>query len=112
MSRYTWIVTKDEIAGDASDAIGRIGPPGFEERLPFNRVISAGEQFRLLDSTGQPRYSGFILGQFDGAEPLEEYGRELGCVAIEFWRNNRWVRVEGADRSLGDTAISHFSRRA
>ena len=91
MSKYTWIVTKDEVDGNISDAVGKIGPPGERHRYRFDRVITGGKEFRLLTSTGQVKFSGFILGEYEGPEPLEEYGREQGCVSIQYREGGRWI---------------------
>lgn len=109
MSKYTWIVTKDEIAGDISDAIGKIGPPGPSARFRFDRVISGGAEFRLLNGAGEPKFCGFILGDYHGGEPLAEYGRDFGCAFIEYRSNGRWVRFEGSLPAT-NTGISYFSR--
>ena len=29
-------------------------------------------------------YEGYIIGEYKGEEPLEEYGRDHGCVSIEY----------------------------
>ena len=48
MRNYTWIVTKDELDGNISDAVGKIGPPGGKHCFRFNQVIAAGREFRML----------------------------------------------------------------
>ena len=112
LSNYTWIVTKDEIEGDVSDAVGKIGPPGASSRHRFDRVISGGAEFQLLDTSGNVKFTGFILGDYQGSEPLEEYGLNFGCVSIAYRRNGRWISLEAALTSIGDTGINHFSRSA
>ena len=113
MNKYTWIVTKDEVAGEASDSIGKIGPPGGGANYRFDRVISGGAEFRLLDREGTPKFCGFILGAYDGHEPLTEYGVQLGCVAIEYKRDGRWKPhgVELSTQDLSGTGIRHFATR-
>jgi len=93
MSKYTWVVTRDAVLGDSSDAVGKIGPSGVSGRARFDTVILQGEHFRLLDSSGEVRYIGYILGDYRGPEPLEDYGREHGCTAIEYERDGKWVRA-------------------
>ena len=94
MSAYTWIVTRDTIVGDSSDAVGKIGPPGAKNRERFDKVIMHGEHFRMLNAFGEAQYSGYILGEYDGQEPLDDYGRERECVKIEFERDGNWVSLE------------------
>lgn len=93
VSKYTWVVTRDAVLGDSSDAVGRIGPPGAKDRARFDVVIIRGEHFRMLDDSGQVRYIGYILGEYSGREPLEEYGVENGCTVIEYERDGRWTAV-------------------
>ena len=91
MSKYTWVVTKDSIVGDSSEAVGKIGPSGAKNRARFDVVILKGEHFRLLDAKGRAQFSGYIIGDFGGVEPLQDYGRDNGCVAIEYERDGEWV---------------------
>lgn len=94
MSSYTWVITKDAIVGEASEVVGRIGPSGATGRLPFSEVIQQGEQFRLLNPWGRVEFSGFILGEYQGLEPLKDFGEEQGCVDIQYLRDGDWVNVE------------------
>lgn len=96
MSPYTWIVTRDRFVGDSSDAVGKIGPPGAKDRAPFDTVIVHGEKFRLLNHHGESEFNGYIYGTYAGREPLDEYGREFGCVDIEYERNGVWVGLDGS----------------
>jgi len=95
MSAYTWIVTRDTQLGDSSDAVGRIGPPGAAGRAPFDRVIREGAHFRMLSAAGEVQFSGYILGRYDGREPLEDYGRANGCTVIEYERDGQWYPLDG-----------------
>ncbi len=95
MSKYTWIVTRDRYVGDSSDAVGKIGPRGETDRAPFDQVILHGEKFRLLNSSGESEFSGYIYGEYTGMEPLEEYGRDYGCTGIEYDRDGHWVSLDG-----------------
>lgn len=112
LSGYTWIVTKDEVGGEVSDAIGKIGPPGAPTQFRFDRVIAGGAEFRLFDSEGRARFSGFILGRYKGPEPLLEYGYEFGCIAIAYKRNGRWVPMPVETVDYSNTSIQHFKRSA
>ena len=96
MSDYTWIVTQDKLLGDSSDAVGQIGPRGSKKRVRFDTVINRGVHFRLLTKDGAPLYVGYILGEFSGFEPLDDYGRQNGCTDIEYERDGRWVAPAGA----------------
>ena len=80
MSEYTWIVTRDSVLGDSSDAVGKIGPRGATKREPFDRVIIDGEHFRMLSADGEVQFSGYILGAFDGREPRPTADKEPDSV--------------------------------
>ena len=94
MSRYTWIVTADSILGDSSDAVGRIGPKGAEGRARFDTVIVQGEHFRMRNAAGEVQFSGYILGDYEGPEPLDDYGVANGCSDIEYEKDGQWVALE------------------
>ena len=93
-THYTWIVTRDTILGESSEAVGKIGPSGSTDRAPFDSVIIHGEHFRMLNGAGVAQFSGYILGNYCGHEPLEDYGAENGCSFIEFERDGEWVSLE------------------
>ena len=92
-THYTWIVTRDTILGDSSEAVGKIGPSGSKSRAPFDSVIIHGEHFRMLNEAGEAQFSGYILGDYRGNEPLEDYGSENGCSTIEFERDGEWISL-------------------
>jgi hypothetical protein len=94
---YTWIVTNDELEGNESGAVGQIGPPGDKHCFRFNQVITAGQEFRLVTSDGRVKYSGFILGEYRGHEPLQEYGLHFGCCAIQYKSRGQWRTVGATD---------------
>jgi len=93
-SAYTWIVTRDAILGDSSDAVGKIGPRGARNRERFDKIIIHGDHFRLLNDAGEVQFTGYILGDYQGLEPLEDYGRSNGCTHIEYERDGAWRGVE------------------
>jgi hypothetical protein len=94
INSYTWIVTRDAILGDSSDAVGKIGPHGAQKRERFDKIIIHGDHFRLINQAGEVQFTGYILGDFSGPEPLEDYGRENGCSRIEYERDGEWVPVD------------------
>jgi len=94
VSKYTWIVSQGAIVGDSSGMVGMVGPKGAKNRTRFDIVIQSGPHFRLLNADGEMRYSGYILGEYSGFEPFDEYGRDKGCAAIEYERDGVWVRLE------------------
>lgn len=84
MKNYTWIVARDNVTGEDSDAIGKLGPAGANGRAGVDEVVSRGAHFRLLNGDGHVCYTGYILGEFAGEEPLDEFGRTRGCTRIEY----------------------------
>lgn len=94
ISPYTWIVTRDAVLGDSSDAVGKIGPNGARNRERFDKIIIHGDHFRLINQSGEVQFTGYILGEFQGNEPLDDYGRENGCSRIEYERDGEWVSVD------------------
>ena len=93
-THYTWIVTRDSILGESSEAVGKIGPSGSTNRAPFDSVIIHGEHFRMLNHARVAQFSGYILGRFRGREPLDDFGSENGCEFIEFERDGSWLSLE------------------
>ncbi len=91
---YTWIVTRDAILGDSSDAVGKIGPRGARNRERFDKIIIHGAHFRLLNDAGEVQFTGYILGDYKGNEPLEDYGRSNGCSRIEYERDGQWQALK------------------
>ena len=90
MTKYTWIITRGDIVGDSSHAVGRVGPPGASNRAPFDVVIQQGRHFRLLNPDGDVVFSGYIVGEYRGPEPLEDFGRESGCSDIIYQGESAW----------------------
>jgi len=91
---YTWIVTRDAVLGDSSDAVGKIGPRGSRNRERFDKIIIHGDHFRLLNEAGEVQFTGYILGRYRGPEPLHDYGLGNGCARIEYERDGEWVEVK------------------
>ena len=108
MSKYTWIVTQDSVLGDSSDAVGKIGPSGAKGRARFDTIITHGERFRMRNGAGEVQFVGYIVGEFTGAEPLEDYGLDNGCAMVEYEREGHWISL-AEFTSLRATAIATAS---
>ena len=89
---YAWIITKDHLAeanipeGTNSNAKGVIGPrnvtPEQVDRLHEGRI---GEAFRIYDDDGELYYSGRIIGDYEGFEPLDDFGAtNAGATDIKY----------------------------
>jgi hypothetical protein len=95
MTIYTWVLTPYSVRLDQTSQSLKVGPSGAHDRLRIDLVIKSGEQFRLVGASGEPLFSGYILGQYTGTEPLEEYGRRHGCHGIHYFRDGRWISLPG-----------------
>ena len=96
MSKYTWVITQDADRFETSNLALKKGPSGAKNRAPLGVVVQEGEKFRMLNDLDERPITGYIVGEFTGLEPLDEYGRQFGCTAIEFKRDGEWVRLPQA----------------
>lgn len=88
---YRWMITKDRIADDSEpegsycNAKGLTGPSDAD-----NNVTSNPTRFSMYDDDNNCYYEGTIFGDFDGFEPLEDFGTcNAGCTAIKL--NGKWL---------------------
>ena len=73
---YRWIITKDRVEENLK---GVCGPHNYNESITDNK-----SRFSLYDDDGNCYAEGFIFGEYDGFEPLDDYGMpSLGCTAIK-----------------------------
>jgi hypothetical protein len=86
---YTWIITPEDVSVVNSGVVGQIGPKGAGV-TSFVKITEFGEHFRMLDAEGETRYLGYIVGDYTGHEPLQDYGRGKQCVGIEYQCDGRW----------------------
>lgn len=91
MEAYRWVITKDllpdldEPEGSNSNARGVSGPEGSDISLTDNPT-----RFAMYDGDGECYYEGIIYGDFDGFEPLDDFGTpNAGCTAIKI--NGEWL---------------------
>ena len=98
MTKYTWVITKDDVPGDVSSAFAKIGPSGAKGRLSLGEVIQNGEHFRLISSVRDVKYTGYIHGEYAGPEPLDDFGRDNECIDIEYDVGDRWAALDGTTR--------------
>jgi hypothetical protein len=80
---YRWEITRDHLAEewpDEKSSVGVQGPRGLDPSLSENA-----EKFRMLDDDRNVYYEGIIYGDYDGFEPLDDYGMpNAGAVIIEY----------------------------
>jgi hypothetical protein len=80
-NKYFWTIDKDHIEGTA-DGLS-CGSGDRPERSPD--TTTPGEQFRMFDDDGELYYSGSIWGDYDGFEPLDDFGMpSAGCTGIQY----------------------------
>ena len=76
-SIYNWTITKDHIEKGKEN--GLTGPAN-KSRHTANEA-----QFRMFDDDGELYYSGSIWGDYDGFEPLDDFGMpSAGCTGIQY----------------------------
>lgn len=74
---YRWKITKDHI--DSGDAVGTEGPHDLDENITSNPT-----RFSLYDDDNICYYEGMLYGNFDGLEPLDDYGTpNAGCTYVK-----------------------------
>jgi hypothetical protein len=87
---YAWTIINDYRAVDTADdgtmlnARGIVGPTGSARTHDEIVADPHARHFRLYGG-GQLRYEGVIAGDFQGDEPLDDFGRPLGgCTDIQY----------------------------
>lgn len=79
---YRWVITRDrdhERYPEGKSAVGVSGPYAASETVTANAT-----KWTLWDDDGDCIYEGMIYGDFDGFEPLDDYGMpNFGCTAIK-----------------------------
>ena len=81
--KYAWMVTGDSSRGeDTVELISGLGP-GMDYHAGIKNLIAKGTHFRMTDRTGKVQFTGYIVRECTGREPLSEYGAERGRTSIE-----------------------------
>jgi hypothetical protein len=95
MSRYSWKITFDTFAEPGSH-VQIIGPRDASHDWKNDPKPDASEQFRMYDDDGELYYAGRIVGDYDGFEPLDDFGTpNAGCTRIDFKhpKTGEWVAL-------------------
>ena len=91
--KYAWMVTGTGDDGESTnELVSRLGS-GIEYHAGINNLVSRGAHFRMSGDDGRVHFSGYIVGECSGREPLEEFGHDRGCTKIEYERNGNWVAL-------------------
>lgn len=99
MSSYAWIITWcDRELFNPADTIGAIGPREVtfeQEELLRMAAAAGGKHFRMYDDDGTLYYEGWIIGDHEGFEPLDEFGTPDGGASEIHYRNDEgtWERL-------------------
>ena len=76
--KYRWKITRDRINDDGSEK-GISGPRGCDDNLKTNP-----KRFSMYDDDGECYYEGMIYGDYDGLEPLDDFGMpNAGCTYVK-----------------------------
>ena len=91
MSKYAWIITNDltatagEPEGTNMNAKGMLGPRDCSDEQSAELKGGAGKEFEIYDDDGIHYYTGRIIGDYDGFEPLDDFGTpNAGAVDIRY----------------------------
>lgn len=80
---YNWIIEKDYIGTKAK------GRNNFSISQIDNKENES--DFRMYDDDGILYYAGKIWGDFEGFEPLDDFGEGYaGCTEIKYKVKNQW----------------------
>lgn len=80
---YAWIIDQDLIC--VGEDIGSKGPSQASNTLLGRLQSGEGIEFRILDSDDTLYYSGRILGDYEGFEPLDDFGcPNAGATDIQY----------------------------
>ena len=86
MSKYYWKITHASKRLDLNDEVGTVGPYNADESITENKG-----RFRMKDDDGIIYYHGEIYGDYDGFEPLDDFGMpNAGCISIEYNEKGEW----------------------
>ena len=90
MAKYAWRINEDQISdggpeGTNGNAIGMLGPRSITPEQEARLKDGAGEEFKMYDDDGEHYYTGRIIGDYSGFEPLDDFGTpNAGAVDIRY----------------------------
>lgn len=91
-TEYAWLVDVDhsdvEFGGGMKD-VEIYGPCEISDELKEQLQAGEGEYFKMYDADGNLYYTGRIVGDFEGFEPLDDYGMpNAGAIDIHYKNKN------------------------
>ena len=82
-SPYGWLITKQFI--DDPKSVGKAGPRNITKEQLAMLKRKHGDKWRMYDDDNIPYFEGWIIGDFDGFEPLDEFGEAYaGATKIKY----------------------------
>jgi hypothetical protein len=90
---YGWLITKDHVCNGEDDGV--MGPRNISDELAALLRKGEGQEFRLYDDDDELYYAGKLIGDYDGLEPLDDWGYpNAGATYIMMKdENNDWKQV-------------------
>lgn len=83
MVKYGWIITKEHVLEGFAPTEGTREYP--QSDFTNDYIAEHGKYFHLLDEDDDVCYEGMIVGEYNGDEPLIEFGiPEWGCERIVY----------------------------
>lgn len=84
---YAWTIDVDHLGGE--DTVS--GPRSISPRHESMLRAGSGARFRMYDDDGELYYSGRIVGEYIGFEPLDDYGTpNAGATEIRYLVDGTW----------------------
>jgi hypothetical protein len=71
---YGWIIDKVNLEFLDEDEVGTKGPADISSTHSEALDNGEGKQFKMFDDDGEWYYTGRIVGEYDGYEPLDDFG--------------------------------------
>jgi len=92
--KYAWIIDVSHIDFENSKDFTPItGPSDITPEQEAHLIFATGQKFKMYDDDGELYYSGRIIGNYSGFEPLDDFGTpNAGCTEIKLLnsKTNKW----------------------
>lgn len=88
---YGWIIDalNEDLFEDSE--LGTSGPSNISQEMTELLSEGSGEKFKMFDDDGIWYYTGRIVGDYDGFEPLYDFGMpNAGASNIEYMVDGLW----------------------
>jgi hypothetical protein len=83
LAKYRWVIVEDIVTKGEYD--GTQGPSNLNADIDGNP-----DKFELYDDEGELYAKGMIYGDYDGFEPLDDFGEgNWGCTGIKY--GGKWL---------------------